>query len=359
MEMDLDWKDVLMSPDKTLKQAACNLEKTSMQIVIVISEDGFFQGTVTDGDIRRALLQGLTLDCNLEKVMNSSALVAPPQMDREAILHLMTVNRLHQVPIVDAERRVMGLHLLDDLLGTEKPFGGERPNVMIIMAGGLGSRLWPYTETCPKPMLLVDDKPMLEHIIERAKREGFCHFILAIRYLGHKIEEYFGNGKLWGVNIGYLREEEPLGTAGALSFLYEKLKLPFIVSNGDVLTDIRYGKLLDFHIQHKALATMAVQIHELQHPFGIVEVEGLNIVGLQEKPVYRTTVNTGVYAVDPSALQFIKKAEYCDMPTLFERLYASGRRTVAYPIHEPWLDVGYPDDWENAKQTVSFHDSVA
>jgi NDP-sugar pyrophosphorylase family protein len=219
---------------------------------------------------------------------------------------------------------------------------------MVIMAGGMGTRLRPHTESCPKPLLSVAGKPMLEHIIERVKLEGFSHFVLAIHYLGHMIEDHFGNGERLGVKIDYLREQSPLGTAGALGLLDPYPDAPFVVTNGDVITDIRYGELLDFHVRHNATATMAVRVHEWQHPFGVVQTEGVDIVGFEEKPVARTHINAGVYALDPEALSVLCAEERCDMPTLFERLQAKSKRTVAYPMHEPWLDVGRPEDLTRA-----------
>jgi NDP-sugar pyrophosphorylase family protein len=215
---------------------------------------------------------------------------------------------------------------------------------MVIMAGGKGTRLHPQTENCPKPLLPIAGKPILEHIIDRAKVQGFSHFILAIHYLGHMIEEYFGNGDAFGVKIGYLREESPLGTAGALSLLDPLPNVPFVVTNGDVLTDIHYGELLDFHVQHNARATMAVRVHEWQNPFGVVETRGVDIIGYEEKPLFHTHINAGVYVLEPSAISFISKSVPCDMPTLFDRIKEKDMRTIAYPIHERWLDVGRPDD---------------
>ena len=223
---------------------------------------------------------------------------------------------------------------------------------MVIMAGGEGTRLRPHTEHCPKPMLLVSGKPMLEHIIERAKQEGFSYFVLAVNYLGQMIEDYFGNGERLGVRIDYLREQSPLGTAGALGLLNPKPKTPFVVTNGDVLSDIHYGELLDFHTHNNAVATMAVRAHEWQHPFGVVQTKGIDIIGVQEKPVYRSHVNAGVYALNPEVLSLLESVDHCDMPNLFERLQAQTKRIAAYPIHEPWLDVGLPDDLKQASTAV-------
>jgi NDP-sugar pyrophosphorylase family protein len=258
------------------------------------------------------------------------------------VLQLMKANRLHQLPIVDTSRRVLGLHLWDEIAIP------SFPNAMVIMAGGLGTRLRPHTESCPKPMLPVAGKPMLEYIIERAKAEGFAHFVIAVQYLGHIIEDYFGDGERFGVRIEYLRETTPLGTAGALSLMSPLPELPFVVTNGDVLSDIRYGELLDFHARHAAVATMAVRLHEWQHPFGVVQTQGVDIVGFEEKPIARTHINAGIYVLSPEALGAMVANVHCDMPTLFEQLQTEGKRTVAYPMHEPWLDVGRPDDLNRA-----------
>jgi NDP-sugar pyrophosphorylase family protein len=193
---------------------------------------------------------------------------------------------------------------------------------------------------------------MLEHIIERAKAEGFQRFILAVHYLGNMIEEYFGDGSRLNVQIDYLREKLPLGTVGGLSLLNPRPEMPFVVSNADVLTDIRYGDILDYHCRHSALATMAVRIHEWQHPFGVVQIEGINIVGFEEKPIFRNHINAGVYVLDPDVLDTLKIEEHCDIPTLFNRLQDTSKNTIVYPVHEPWLDVGRADDLDRAQQKI-------
>lgn len=299
------WRRAILAPDAVIQEAIQNLEETALQIVLVVNEDGVLVGTVTDGDIRRSLLRGLTLDTRIELIVFREALVVPPEFGRETVLHLMHANKIRQLPITDANRRLIGLHLMDNLI-----FPLERPNIMVIMAGGKGVRLRPHTENCPKPLLQVGGKPMLEHIIERAKADGIRHFVLAIHYLGHMIEEYFGDGSRWQVKIEYLREEVPLGTAGALSLLHPVPTYPFLVANGDVITDIRFGEILDFHNrQAGAVATMAVRLHEWQHPFGVVNIQGVDIVGFDEKPLVRTHINAGIYVLDPQALNNLRKGE--------------------------------------------------
>jgi dTDP-glucose pyrophosphorylase len=337
------WRRAILPVHASIEQAIRNLDQVAIKIVLVVNESGEIEGTISDGDIRRGLLKGLDLNSPITNVIHRNALVVPPEMGREMVMQLMVANKIQQIPIVNEHRHVVGVHLWDEI--TTPP---SRANLMVIMAGGMGTRLRPHTENCPKPLLSVAGKPMLEHIIERAKLEGFSHFALAIHYLGHMIEDHFGNGERLNVQIDYLREQSPLGTAGALGLLNPRPKAPFVVTNGDVITDIRYGELLDFHIRHNATATMAVRVHEWQHPFGVVQTEGVDIVGFEEKPVARTHINAGVYALDPEALNVLSAEERCDMPTLFERLQTKSKRTVAYPMHEPWLDVGRPDDLTRA-----------
>lgn len=341
------WRKAILPANATIQQVISNLDQVAIKIVLVVNEAGEMEGTISDGDIRRGLLKGLGLNSSITNVIHRNALVVPPEMTRELVMQLMVANKIQQIPVVDEHRHVVGLHLWDEI--ATRPV---RSNLMVIMAGGMGTRLRPHTINCPKPLLPLAGKPMLEHIIEHAKLDGFSHFVLAVHYLGHMIEEHFGNGERHGVQIDYLREQSPLGTAGALGLLNPRPDAAFVVTNGDVITDIHYGELLDFHLRHNAAATMAVRVHEWQHPFGVVQTEGVEIVGFEEKPVARTHINAGVYALDPDALNTLVADARCDMPTLFERLQEQSKRTVAYPMHEPWLDVGRPDDLRRANGQI-------
>lgn len=346
--MSKSWRKALLPDHASVRDAIRSLSESALQIVLVVTSDDLLAGTITDGDIRRGLLRGLDLTSPISSIVYRDALVVPPYIGRDTVLGLMQANGIHALPVVDEKRRVMGLHVLNELLAP-----ATRTNQMVIMAGGQGARLRPHTETCPKPLLSLAGKPMLEHIIERAKAEGFRHFTVAVLYLGHMIEDYFGNGERWQVQIDYVREDTPLGTAGALSLMEPRPTLPMVVSNGDVLTDIRYGELLDFHCRHDTAATMAVRLHEWQHPYGVVRTQGVDIVGFDEKPIARTHVNAGIYALEPRALQHIPVGEPCDMTTLFTRLQERGERTIVYPMHEPWIDLGLPDDLERARSGSS------
>ena len=338
------WRKTLLSDTATVQDAIRSLDDAGLQIAIVVAHDGSLVGSLTDGDIRRGLLRGLEMSSPIDSIIHREPLVVPPQWGREIVLQLMQANKVHQLPVVDAGRQVVGLHLWDELLAPE-----PRGNVMVIMAGGRGTRLLPHTENCPKPLLPIGGKPMLEHIIERAKGDGFHHFVLAVHYLAHMIEEHFGDGSRWNVHIDYLREEAPLGTAGALGLLKPAPESAFVVTNGDVLTDIRYGELLDFHLRHRSAATMAVRLHEWQHPFGVVRTQGVDIVGFDEKPVSRSHINAGIYVLEPHTLEVLAENEPCDMPTLFARMQERAARTIVYPMHEPWLDVGRADDLDRAR----------
>jgi dTDP-glucose pyrophosphorylase len=333
------WSKTLLPSNSSISQAIKSLEQSTLKIVLIVNNDNTLIGTISDGDIRRGLLKKMNMDSSISSIINKNSLIVTPELDIDMVKQLMLTNKIQQIPIVDEKHNVIGLHLWDEL---DVP--SIRANKMIIMAGGLGSRLLPHTLDCPKPLLKVSGKPILEHIIDRAKHEGFYQFILAINYLGFMIEEYFGNGEKFGVEIEYLREKTPLGTAGALSLLNPIPKEPLIVNNGDVITDIRYGELLDFHQQHNAVATMAVRSYEWQHPFGVVNLDGTDIIGLEEKPTYHSYINSGIYVLDPSVITKISSTERFDMTTLFEDLQIQNKKIIAYPMHETWLDIGRPGD---------------
>jgi dTDP-glucose pyrophosphorylase len=341
------WSKAILPISATIQQTIQNLDEVAIKIVLIVNTNGEFIGSISDGDIRRGLLKGLDLTSPITEIIQRNPLVVPPGMGRELVKQIMIVNKIHQIPAVDENNHIVDLHLWDEIA-----ISPARTNLMVIMAGGKGIRLRPHTENCPKPMLLIAGKPILEHIIENAKLEGFYQFILSTHYLGHMIEDHFGNGSKLGVKIEYLREQTPLGTAGALSLLDPKPNEAFVVTNGDVITDIRYGELLDFHCCNYADATMAVRVHEWQNQFGVVKTNGINIVGFEEKPIVRSHINAGVYALNPSALEVLDVNVYCDMPTMFELLRIQDSRTLAYPMHEPWLDVGRPDDLEKARKVL-------
>ena len=233
--------------------------------------------------------------------------------------------------------------LLDELL-KEK----EYPNKVILMVGGLGTRLRPLTEDTPKPLLKVGGKPILETIIENFKKYGFKNFVFCVNYKAHMIEEYFGNGKKFGVNIEYVYEKERMGTAGALSLLNKVPNEPFFVMNGDLLTNINFEDMLRFHLEHNAIATMGVREYEYQVPFGVVNVKNEKILSIDEKPIHKFFVSAGVYILDSSCINMIPKDKFYDMPTLFDDILKYNDNIVSFPIREYWLDIGRLDEYEKA-----------
>lgn len=342
---DPGWVRAVLPVESTVEQAIRCLDESHLQIVLASDEEGRLIGTLTDGDIRRGILDGTGLNDSITDLVERESFFVTPDFAEVEVRRLMSERRINAVPIIDGDRRIVGLLTWSDLA---RPV--EHPNIMVIMAGGEGVRLRPLTERTPKPMLPVAGRPILDHIIDRAVAGGFRRFVLAIRYLGDVIEDHFGDGSAKDLEISYLREETALGTVGGLSQLDPLPELPFVVTNGDVLSAIRYSEMLKFHQENGAVATMAVRQHEWRHPFGVVHTDGVDVVGFEEKPVGQSQVNAGVYVLDPSSLQLLEPGAACDMPVLFDRLRDSGHRTVAYPVHEPWFDIGRADDYLSAQE---------
>lgn len=340
---DNRWRRSLLGPEATIAEAIENLNALGIKMALCVDAVGRLVGAVTDGDLRRGLLRGLSMNDPVIKTANLQPLVVPEGTKRETMQGIMRANKLLQLPIVNSEGRVVGLNLCD-ALGKESC----HDHIMVIMAGGKGTRMLPYTENCPKPMLNVAGKPIIQHIIERARLQGFEQFLISLNYLGKMIREHFGDGVDYGVTIGYVEEHEPLGTAGALALIQPRPKSTFVVTNGDILTDINYGDLIEFHESHKAKAAMAVRRYEWTNPYGVVQMEGVDIIGFDEKPVSSNHINAGIYSFSPSVLDHLPKNLHFDIPTLFDQLRQMGKRTVAYPMHEPWFEVGYPADLEKA-----------
>lgn len=343
-----DWKKTLLAPDATVREAIATIDASGMQIAIVSTNDRRLLGTVTDGDIRRGILRGVPLDASVSDVMNPNPVTAREQDDRDVLLALMRQRHLHQVPVLDSEWRVVGLEVLDELLQPE-----PRENAVVLMAGGLGSRLRPLTDDCPKPMLRVGAKPILETILESFVAYGFTRFYIAVNYRAEMIEDYFGDGSRWGVEIEYLRERERLGTAGALSLLPERPTQPFFVMNGDLLTQLNFAHLLEFHTSHRATATMCVREYEMQVPYGVIETDSHRIRRLHEKPTERYLVNAGIYVLQPEALDLIPEGTFYDMTDLFERALRRGGETVVFPVREYWRDIGRVEDFREANGDFS------
>ena len=340
-----NWRDIVIAPDTPLREAIARIDNAGTQLALVVDGQHRLEGVLSDGDVRRAVLRGLDLSVATSAVMNRNPTTAAVSSTQTELLALMRRKVLRHVPLLDGEQRVAGLAMLETLMGC-----GERPNWVVLMVGGLGSRLMPLTERCPKPMLPVGGKPILENILEQFFEQGFRKFYLSVNYLAQAFKDHFGDGSRWGIEIAYLHEDKRLGTAGALSLLPEAPQDPLIVMNGDLLTRVRFDNLLDFHAEHRALATMAVREYDFQVPYGVVRLDGDSIQAIEEKPVQRFFVNAGIYALSPEVLPWIPRDTFFDMPTLFEHLLQQGRATSAYPLREYWLDIGRMEEFERAQR---------
>lgn len=343
-----DWRDTVVSPNTPLREAIVRIDTCGMQLALVLDENEKLVGLLSDGDVRRAILKEVHLEVPVAEVMNKAPATAHATSSSNEQLNLMRRKVLHHLPLVDDEQRVVGLATLDALTGIL-----ERPNWVVLMAGGLGQRLRPLTEHCPKPMLMIAGKPILECILESFIEQGFRNFFLSVNYLAEMVRNHFGDGSKWGVRIRYLEETKRLGTAGALSLLPKRPEHPILVMNGDLLTHARFDNLLQFHEDHNAEATMTVREYDFQVPYGVVKVDGSAITGIDEKPIHSFYVNAGIYAISPSVLDQIPASTFYDMPTMFEDLIAAKRSTAAFPLREYWLDIGRIEEFERAQHEWS------
>lgn len=344
MERKVDsWKQAIIGIDSKIEDAIQTLDRASLKIVLVTTPLGVLLGTISDGDVRRGLLRGCQLTSSISEIINSNPISVSPMTPKDVVTKLMLHHEIFQIPIVDEKGGLVGLHIFDDIL-----FRATLSNIFVIMAGGKGTRLLPKTQSIPKPMLEISGRPILEHIILRAREQGFKKIVLVVHYLSEVIEDYFGDGRFLGVEVEYLREKVPLGTAGGLSLFKENPHDSFVVTNGDVITDIRYREILEFHEQNKSIATMAVQRNEWQNPFGVVETKGFELIGYEEKPIVSSLINAGVYVLHPLTLSIIDKETKMNMPTLFEEIRNLGHKVLVYPMHERWTDIGRHDDLERA-----------
>jgi dTDP-glucose pyrophosphorylase len=345
MTFDGAW---LVTPGASVREALEAITKNRHQAVMVVDASGRLAGIVTDGDIRRGLLRGVSIDGHVTDVMNPQPVTIAPGLGRDETLTLMQGRGLRHLPVVDAERKLIDVLLLDDLL---RP--AALPNAAVLMAGGDGTRLRPLTESTPKPLLRVGGKPLLEILIERLRAAGVREVFLIVRYKSEMIEAHFGDGGRLGVRIRYVRETTPLGTAGGLALLGEPLTEPFFLVNGDILTKCDFRAMLEFHRRHRADLTVGTVPHTVEVPYGVLEVEGEQLSTISEKPRLDFLINSGVYVVGPSALSLIPRERPFDAPELIPLLKGAGRTVVAFPIREYWLDVGRHADFTQANRDVA------
>jgi dTDP-glucose pyrophosphorylase/CBS domain-containing protein len=340
------WESVLIGPQTTLAEAISTMDAGGLRIAVVVDNERQVLGTLTDGDVRRALIRRDDLSTPVCRVMFGTPLTARADTKREQLLALMERQQLLQIPLVDGAGHIVGLETIHGLLHRR-----HKPNAVFLMAGGFGTRLQPLTDDCPKPLLKVGDKPILELILQAFVEAGFQRFFISTHYKGGMIREHFGDGSRWGASIRYIHEDVPLGTAGALGLLpRDEIREPLLMMNGDLLTKLDFDSLLAFHSTHApAAATMCVREYEYRVPYGVVEGEGHRIRSMVEKPVHRFFVNAGIYVIAPELLAHVVPGQSIDMPTLLEQRMGRGDAVHMFPIHEYWLDIGRMEDFQRAQ----------
>ena len=341
-----DWSKTLVNSSATLEKAIETLHKSGLRIALVVDEGNKLLGTITDGDIRRALLKHKGMGVFVTEVMNSTPMIASVSDNKKSILSLMKNKDLLHIPIVDDKGCLFGLETLHHLIDNVK-----HDNPVFLMAGGFGKRLSPLTNDVPKPLLHVGSKPILETILNQFVESGFHNFFISTHYKAEMLRDYFGDGERWGVSIKYVHEETPLGTAGALGLLpNDAADLPIIMMNGDLLTKVNFGHLLEFHNERKNIATMCVCKYDIQVPYGVIEQDGDMISNIIEKPIHNFFINAGIYVLNPSIKRDIDGRNYIDMPNLLKQQIKKNENVNMFPIHEYWLDIGRMEEYERAHE---------
>ena len=339
-------ESAIIPPTASLEEAITRLNEAGTGALVLCGQDQLLDGLLTDGDIRRAILQGLSLETPCAKVASRKPVFVQDSISASEALHLMNQYDINHLPVVDVEGRIVQFLLRRDLV-SEEQLGLSA----VIMAGGFGKRLLPLTEQVPKPMLPVGDRPLLELTIQQLHRSGIREVHLTTHYLPDSIVNHFGDGKAFGVTLNYAKEDQPLGTAGGLR-LVKRTDRPFLVINGDILTGVSFQEMLSYHRKYSADLTVGVRKYEVKVPFGVVECQDVKITQLQEKPTLQLFVNAGIYLLEPSACDYIPEGQRFDMTDLIQRLLAAGRPVISFPIMEYWLDVGCPEDYLRAQQDV-------
>ena len=335
---------LILDDSSEFYDAIKKLDANGDGVLPIIDKEGFFIGLITDGDIRKAILNK-TLD--LKHIINKYPhTLLDSTTSSERIIFLKRIKRRH-LPIVDKDNYLIDVFTLDEL-----DFK-VMPNPVVIMAGGLGSRLGELTKNTPKPMLKVGGVPLLETILISFMECGFSNFYISVNYKKEVIMDYFGNGSKWGADIKYLIEDKRLGTAGALSLIKETYKNPIIVTNGDVMTSMDYDSLLKHHVKQKSKVTMCVREYEYTIPYGVVEVEGYELLSLLEKPVKSFNINAGIYVIEPEIIDRIPKDIFYDMTTFFEDIVKTNQRRCVFFLRDYWIDVGQVEELTQANMDVN------
>ncbi len=347
--MDIDISTILVTSDQTIKDLIECIDSAPCKIAVLIDQDSRLLDTLTDGDVRRALIKGLSLDSQISEVQTVKSEINPngpvfaiEGTSKSQLLSQMHRTQVRHIPIIDHSKKLTGIVVKDELLPAE--------NIQlqaVVMAGGEGRRLRPLTDNMPKPMLPLGDKPILERIVTQLRDSGIQHINVTTHYKHEMITDYFGDGSSFGVNINYLEEDQPLGTAGALKHVPDS-GTPILVMNGDVLTDVNFQAMLDFHVEQNADMTVAVAIQKIEVPYGVVDTDGLHIINIKEKPVLQHFVNAGVYLINPCLFDYIPESLPFDMPDLISTIIEAKLRVISFPVHEYWVDIGKHSDYEQA-----------
>ncbi|WP_069650356.1 nucleotidyltransferase family protein [Caloranaerobacter ferrireducens] len=343
--MRRDISNILISPDMKIKDIIEVIDRGALGIALVVNEERHLLGTITDGDIRRAILKGMSFEEKAEKIMNENYVFVGQGASKRFINRLFEIKQIRQIPILDDDGRVIDIVLLNDILKKS-----DKENWAVIMAGGLGTRLRPLTYEVPKPMLKIGDKPILETIIEQLSSYGFKNILLAVNYKAQIIESYFRDGKDFDVNIEYIHEKQRLGTAGALKLAKQYLDKPFIVMNGDILTKVNFERFLEYHKNNKFDITIASKKYDIQIPYGVLDINETRVQKIEEKPKMNFFVNGGIYCVNPELIEYIPDNEYYDITELINKALENNCNVGSFPIREYWLDIGQIPDYERAIQ---------
>ena len=338
-----DIEKIKIVDTSTIEEALSVIDSGAVKMALVIDADNKLLGTLSDGDIRRGLLRRKNLNDSIEDVYFKNPLTAKKGSSKEYLLNLCSINKIGQVPIIDDDQKVVDLFVLDQVLLKK-----QHENKVVLMVGGLGTRLRPLTDNTPKPMLNVGNKPLLQTIVKGFVDSGFVNITMCLGHKASLIQDYFQDGTNFGAKIEYVTEEKRMGTAGALTLLKENINKPFFVMNGDLLTNVNFEKLLDFHESNKSIATMCVREHDIEVPYGVVNLDNEKIISIDEKPVHSFFVNAGIYLLDPECISLIPINKFYDMPSLFEELILNNKNIISFPLKEYWMDVGKISDYEKA-----------
>ena len=343
--MTRTWQKATISSDAKVNMVMRKMNETGLQSLIICDRDFLLEGTISDGDIRKALVQGCSMNDSVARIMNTNPTVISSHSSRSQILNIFAEHQFKLIPVVQ-NGVVIGCEYIDDYIGL--PY----QNVpMLIMAGGFGKRLGELTKETPKPLLKIGGKPIIHRIVEQAKTSGMNKIFISLHYLGSQIRDYFGDGSSFGIDIDYIDEASPLGTAGSIQYLPDDLTGPILVTNADIISNLDYMKLVQHHLSNNADVTMAVHENTIQNPFGVVLTDGISITGFDEKPIWRTRVNAGIYVLDADLKQSISHGERIDMPDLIMRAKNNTKKTIIYELEEDWFDIGNPEDYKKITET--------